>query len=203
MKRLIEKNYNLENMITATDSAIIDLNGADKYSVQCNYDDITPAADTFISADDTIIDIEADTVKITAHPFVTGLKGRLTTTGTLPAGVTTGTDYFIIVIDEDTIQFASSLADALAGTAIDLTDLGATGTNTFTPTAIAGATVVLNKSNDGINFINTASPTSITADGKSMFEVANVSYRYVKISYAITAGMLSADNFVLVIGDSI
>lgn len=55
---------------------------------------------------------------------------QLTTTGTLPAGLNTGTDYYVIMITDTTIKLATSYANAVAGTAINITDAG-TGTHTI------------------------------------------------------------------------
>jgi len=145
------------------------------------------------------LDLTDDTITIAAHGLPSGLLGRLTTTGTLPAGVTTGTDYFVIVVDASTIKLAESLADALAGTDIDLTDEG-TGVHTFTATALAGASVTFQKSNDNSNWTNTASATSITADATVWFEDDAPGFKYARLSYTLTAGSMSTDNFVLVKG---
>lgn len=107
----------------------------------------TSAAATAKNFADTDVDVTENAVTIASHGLATGRKGQLTSTGTLPDPLLTGTDYFIINIDADTIKFATSLANAEAGTAIDLTDQGtAAATHTFTPTAIAGASVKLQKS---------------------------------------------------------
>jgi len=55
---------------------------------------------------------------------------QLTTTTTLPAGLATATDYFVIKLSDTTIQLASSYANAVAGTPIDISDAG-TGTHTL------------------------------------------------------------------------
>lgn len=68
---------------------------------------------------------------------------RLTTTTTLPAGLATGTDYYVIKVTDTTIKFATSYANARSGTAIDITDAG-TGThtiNTLLPRYTSGAGV--------------------------------------------------------------
>lgn len=55
---------------------------------------------------------------------------QLSTTTTLPAGLATATNYFVIKITDTTCKFATSYANAVAGTAIDITDAG-TGTHTI------------------------------------------------------------------------
>lgn len=55
---------------------------------------------------------------------------RLTTTTTLPAGLALATDYYVIKVTDTTCKFATSYANAVAGTAINITDAG-TGTHTM------------------------------------------------------------------------
>lgn len=64
------------------------------------------------------------------HPsnVLTGTRMRLTTTTTLPAGLATATDYYYIKVTDSTFKLATSYANAIAGTAINITDAG-TGTH--------------------------------------------------------------------------
>lgn len=55
---------------------------------------------------------------------------QLTTTTTLPAGLALATDYYVIKVTDLTIKLATSYANAVAGTAVDITDTG-TGTHTI------------------------------------------------------------------------
>jgi hypothetical protein len=153
---------------------------------------------------DSEVDVDTDEVTVPAHPYFTGLKIRLTTTGTLPAGLLTGTDYFIIVISADVMQFASSLANALAGTPVDITDEGSNGAvNTITPTSIAGAAEKIQISNDGTNWNDLASATSITVDTVLLHSSSTPVTRYMRIHYTLTAGSMSTDNYVLVKGEQL
>ena len=66
---------------------------------------------------------------------------QLTTTTTLPAGLSLATDYYVIKVTDLTCKFATSYANAVAGTAINITDAG-TGThtiNTLYPRYTSGA----------------------------------------------------------------
>jgi hypothetical protein len=152
---------------------------------------------------DSEVIVADSTFSIPTHGFTTGLKIRLTTTGTLPAPFLTGTDYFVIVVDADTVQLAASLDDALAGTAITIVDEGSdSGVGTLTAVALAGASVTFQKSNDGENWVNIQSATSITVDGSVLISQPDVSYRYFKAVKALTAGVVDLAAFVLVIGDA-
>lgn len=150
------------------------------------------------------VNVTDNTVTIPSHGYTTGFKVRLTTTGTLPDPLMTATDYFVIVVSSSVIQFASSLSNALAGTAIDLVDQGSeAAVNTVTGVALAGASVTFQKSNDGTNWINVQSATSITIDGSVMINQPNVSYRYFKVVKALTSGQVDLKAYVLAIGDAI
>lgn len=63
--------------------------------------------------------------------LLTGTRVRLTTTTTLPGGLATATDYYLIRASDGTCKLATSYANAIAGTAINITDAG-TGTHTIT-----------------------------------------------------------------------
>jgi len=78
------------------------------------------------------------TVASNVDKWITGKKVRATTTTTLPGGLAINTDYFVMRLTATTIQLASSLANAIAGTAINITSAG-TGTHTITHTLVARA----------------------------------------------------------------
>lgn len=68
---------------------------------------------------------------------------QVSTTTTLPAGLAAATDYYVIKVSDTTIKLATSYANAVAGTPIDITDAG-TGThtiNTLLPRYTSGAGV--------------------------------------------------------------
>lgn len=60
----------------------------------------------------------------------TGTEVTFSTTDTLPAGLSASTVYYLIYQSSTTFKIATSLANALAGTAVDITDTG-TGTHTM------------------------------------------------------------------------
>lgn len=91
---------------------------------------------TFTSAS---VNAGTDEITLTGHNFITGAKLEFSTDGVLPAHteppfvIATGyRRYFAIVINANTIKIANSLANALAGTAIDLTN-GGTGNHRLSP----------------------------------------------------------------------
>jgi len=142
---------------------------------------------------DSEVDATANTMTMTAHGMATGLKGQLTTDGTLPDPLALTTDYFVIRVDANTIQLATSLANALAGTAIDLTDQGSSGgTHTFTATSLSGASYVPQKSIDGVNYEDIGSAVNITADATEFDEITDMYFNWIRYKFTATAGQFSA-----------
>lgn len=90
-----------------------------------------------VIADDTVesVDLTDNELDLTAHGLETGDGPiRFTTSGTLPTGLATGTDYYVIAVNANSISLATSAANAYAGTEIDLTGAGS-GTHTLVDTA--------------------------------------------------------------------
>ena len=84
--------------------------------------------DTFTADASTDVCTWTSTANIPSN-ILTGTRVRLTTTTTLPAGLATATDYYVIKLSDTTFKLATSYANAVAGTAINITDAG-TGTHT-------------------------------------------------------------------------
>lgn len=150
-------------------------------------DDTEEKEDTFVDGDVTT---GTDNINITSHPFIDLQRVQLTTTGTLPGGLVTATDYYIIYVDSDNIKLASSRVNAISDTAVDIISATGGGTHTITSETntvtvdgdgsetIDGDTTVLLMSqydsiqliSDDTNWINTKelSPiTGIIKDSKS------------------------------------
>lgn len=84
-------------------------------------------ADTFTADASTDICTYTSTTNIPSN-VLTGTRIRLTTTTTLPGGLATATDYYYIKVTDSTFKLATTYANAIAGTAINITDAG-TGTH--------------------------------------------------------------------------
>jgi hypothetical protein len=78
----------------------------------------------------TAVDHNTDQLTITGHGLLTGAGPAAVRNvgGVHPTGLAAVTDYWIIRVDDNTIKLADSSANALAGTAINLTGNGS-GTN--------------------------------------------------------------------------
>lgn len=146
---------------------------------------------------DGVVNIIDNEITVTAHGLLTGNKGQLTTAGVLPTGLSASTDYFVIVVDANTIQFATTLDNANDGTAVNITTTG-NGNQTFTSTALAGANVKLQKSLDGVTWFDDTSATNITgAGGVFLSATSPVNGQYYKATIAITAGEVTLATKVL------
>ena len=87
-------------------------------------------SDTFTADASTDVCTWTSTANIPSN-VLTGTRVRLTTTTTLPGGLATATDYYVIKVSDTAFKLATSYANAVAGTAINITDAG-TGTHTIT-----------------------------------------------------------------------
>ena len=83
----------------------------------------------------TAVDTSADNVTAVAHGLETGdgTERLINSGGALPAGLATGTDYYIIKDTVDKVAFATSLAGAYANTRVNITGSGS-GTSKITNT---------------------------------------------------------------------
>lgn len=90
-------------------------------------------ADKFVAEDTTFTTTHAsEVVNSTAHGLITGdgpIRFR-TTADDLPAGYSINTDYWVIYVSANTFKVATSYDNAIAGTAVSISDDG-TGTHTY------------------------------------------------------------------------
>ena len=179
-----ESTYSSEQL-----SDVIDVKNVNRISVHIVATDETPAADTFTAA-------VTDICTAVAHGMVTGLKCQLTTTTTLPAGLAAITDYFVINLSADTFSLASSLANALAGTVVDITDTG-TGTHTITAVAVSTATVALQISNNESSWLDVGTATDISSNAEVIIQ-DEANYAFARVKIAIATGQFAIASTVCV-----
>lgn len=91
--------------------------------------------------EDTDVTVGTDTITSVAHGLQQGTLVTLTSTGTLPAGLALATNYYVIYVDADNFKLAADLADAAAGTAVDITAAAGGGTHTVVITAALDVTI--------------------------------------------------------------
>ena len=125
--------FNTEDFETIADSANVGayIRSSESGALITNHSLFKAAGGTFNFADGDVT-IGTENINSTAHGFVTGDLIQLTSTGTLPAGLSTATDYYVIRVDDDNIKLAASAKDAEEGTAVDITAAAGGGTHTVT-----------------------------------------------------------------------
>lgn len=135
----------------------------------------------------------------TAHGYLTGMKLTVSTTDTLPGGLAALTDYYFIYLSPTTGKLATSQANALAGTAVDITNAG-TGTHTIVVNTTIAGSIKLQKSLDPetvpaasrVWFDIASSSQNFTGSTTLNWAYADVAYRAVRAVVTVTSGMVSA-----------
>lgn len=102
-----------------------------------------------------VVCVTADTITSASHGYETGLKGQVSTTCTLPTGLAACTDYFVIKTSCSAFQLASSRANALSATNINITGAGA-GCHTFAPSCSDATSGTIN-----LSYSNCTGPCAI------------------------------------------
>ncbi len=112
-------------------------------------DDISTFTLTFDGSSTDVVSVANNTLTFANHRFITGQRVTYTDGGgTVITGLTDGTAYFIIKVDQSTIKLATNASNAASSTAIDLTGVG------------AGTSHTLNVAFDGVNTKFKATHTS-------------------------------------------
>ena len=98
------------------------------------------AAITAVKGAFTVTIATPGVVTLSSHGLITGDEVELTTTGALPTGLSANTNYWVVKVDANTFNLATSLANAFAGTKI-ATSGSQSGTHTLrhVPYGISGA----------------------------------------------------------------
>ncbi len=118
------------------------------------------------SIDATSVDTADNTFTSNGHPFLTGDRVVVSSTGTIPAGLAANSAYYTINDTVNTIKFASTYANAIAGSDIDIQTVGS-GTITvasdevFTLTRAGSSGAVTVKKGDTV--IATFSNTNVAS----------------------------------------
>ncbi len=158
------------------------------------------------SLDFATTDVNTSTEVITLSDttdFPTEASVQLTTTGTLPGGLSLATDYYVINVSATTIKLATSASNALSGTAIDLTSQG-TGVHTVTVnTVFSCENVVI----DGVIFrgakANAVFSKTTTESGTEVLDTRDISIMNCKIDGCTGIPIIAFGETVKIIGNEI
>jgi hypothetical protein len=131
----------------------------------------------------------------TGHTLSTGTPVVFTTTGALPTGITSGTTYYAVVVDANTFQLASSVANAIAATPTVITTSG-TQSGTHTGTRYNITQRLSMQSNTGVTdrlgadlVITGSQGTGTGAGGSIIFQVAPASPTSNAVQNALATAM--------------
>lgn len=196
-RRISTRTDTFTNQITSWNSDALLIDGADSVGAILNITSTSTSAVVCASATDVT---NATDLFTKAHTFTLGEKVQVTTSNTLPVGLSLATDYFVVpVVEGVSFKVATSLANALAGTVVNITSDGI-GDQTFTPVALAGATYVVQVSPTDASlaagvWCQLATPTSITATTTALpITTTNmltvVGHKYLRYAFVMTAGKL-------------
>lgn len=102
------------------------------------FDQLSYMVNTYTTSAVTVTIAAPGVMTWTAHGLVSGQKIQLTTTGALPTGLSASTTYWITVIDANTFNLSTSLANAQAATFITTT-----GSQSGVHTAVAASILIV------------------------------------------------------------
>ena len=166
---------------------------------------------TFDGSDSSTVSVSADTIKINNHRFLTGSRVTYTNGGGGNiGGLSTGTVYFTIRVDPNTIQLATSDSNARSGAVINLTTVGSGKSHTlsvafdgvnkeFVATFDSGTKAQLTRaaqlflSHNGV--IQRPHDTSTPGNGYGIKEGSTIVFASAPSSSDVLFGNLVANNF--------
>jgi len=131
-------------------------------------DNIASFTVTFDASSADVVSVANDTLTFNQHRFVTAQRVTYTNGGgTSIGGLTSGSAFFIIKVDQNTIKLATSAANANNNTAINLTSLG------------VGASHTLNVAFDDVNTkfkatYNDGTKATLTRSGQLLISINGV-----------------------------
>ena len=112
------------------------------YSITRSYND------TFVDGDVTV---GTDNIASTAHGLEDLERVRVSNSGgALPTGLAIDTDYYVILVDANNFKLASSRANAVADTAVDITAASGGGTHTVESAHCQMGTLMIDQDNVAI-----------------------------------------------------
>ena len=132
-------------------------------------DDISSYTLTFDGSDSSVVSAANDTITSLTHRFVQGQRVTYNNGGgSNIAGLTSGTVYYIIKHDHNTIKLATSASNATNGVAVNITNVG------------SGSSHTLNVAFDGINKIFKA-----THNGGDLVHINNSTQLQIAINLSL------------------
>ena len=182
----------LNDLILTASSVAMSQNSAVQDLTHMMVADVTAVVTGNNPSAQTFTVIAANAAAVPAHGFLQGVLVQVSNPGTLPTGLAALTNYYIIVVDADHVEFASSQANALAGTAIAVTDSGV-GTTTITPVAALTGAIKLQKNNEPTTLTPVwidvpSSSTAFTAAANLNWAITDIGFLSLRAVVTTTSG---------------
>jgi len=192
-------------------AALVTATGTSATTVATTAATLIPAMATPTTGVDSKFSVANNLITIASHGFFTGLTIQVTKSGAaFPGGISGTTDYFVFVVNANTIALYDTLAHALAAAnngpgavanstgVIDITSDGTAGsTMTLTPEALTGAVWKIQQSNDYDptletgNWVDIASATgNITSSTAVFYNNAAISAAFHRVYLTISTGQV-------------
>lgn len=182
-----ENIYSGSDVVSSKTSSIVALDHVEMGSIQLAYTVLAVSGEAFTSAS---IVASADTITISGHLLVQNLRGNFTITAAdaFPTGLNSADNFYIIVVDANTIQIAS----ALDGSAVDITKVS--GNFVFVPDTFSGSIQLqVTNDNDGNStWSDEGSASVITATGSTLIKLDRPGYNACKVVLTQNGGLMSA-----------
>lgn len=166
---------------------------------------LTPSAPYFTGGIDSNVASDTDIItKTNSYEIGQGVS-LSTTTNVALSGLTWGTTYFIIpAVKGTSFKLATTAANAVSGTAIDIsTSSAGGGAFVLTPSSTTtGASFILQVSNNGTNWITAPSTSTVTIGDASgvtsaIYDAGAFNYKFIRLNYtAPTRGGITLDTSV-------
>ena len=127
-----------------------------------------------------------DIITSVGHGIKTGMVFQVSTSTTLPSGVSASTDYWAIPLTDDTFALATSLANAQAGTKLNFTDAG-TGDHTLTQQTDV-ATYVIQFSPDAVNWFTHDAMSAVSVVAAAQNKHFESAAKHLRLAVTISKG---------------
>jgi flagellar hook-associated protein 3 FlgL len=123
---------------TGGQNAVFQTQTADLFNTLIDLRDRMLAGENLAESRIATADAGTDALTVSGS-YTTGARIRISSTGTLPGGLSADTDYYVISAAPGSIQLAATLADARAGTPV--IDLTSAGTGTISVESLTAGTI--------------------------------------------------------------
>lgn len=183
----LNANSTLSPLITAQATGAVVVSTADTVGTSTNYTTVSSTQSKLSFSNPTMTggsnsgySLSTDIITITNHGFTTALPVLYSTGTKAIGGLTNLTTYYVIVVDANNIELATSSSNALAGTFINITSSSVqTTADTYTLAPLAfsqgSASAKWQVSNDGINYADYTTTAGGIAVSSQTFVAVNPS----------------------------